>query len=351
MADRFDPARALLRDAIATRACPALVVETGTAAGAEWQEAFGTLTYELDAPPARLDTIFDLASLTKVIATATLAMRAIDAGRVSLDDRVGRWLPGWRGRDRDTVNIHDLLAHCSGLTAYLPLFRDYSGRAEFEHAIGELPLEYPPRAQAIYSDLGFILLGFLLEDAAGARLADQFTAVAQLVDPEPIAFSPSHTLRTRIAPTEIDPWRGRLLRGEVHDENAWALGGAAGHAGLFGTVGAVGRFARLILHTLEADTVLARAATLRTFVRRTRIPGSSRALAWDTMLPTSSCGGRMSGRAFGHTGFTGTSFWIDPERQIYTVLLANRVHPTRQHEPFKALRPRVHDVIMQGWGY
>lgn len=351
MADRFDPVQTMLRNAVATRACPAVVVETGTASNVEWQHTAGALTYEPDAAPARLDTVFDLASLTKVIATASLTMRAIDSGRLTLDDPVARWLRDWRGRDRDIVTVRDLLAHCAGLTAYLPLFRDSSGRAEFEHAICALPLEYPPRTQAVYSDLGFVLLGFILEDATGARLADQFAAIASLVDPDPILFSPPRAWRSRVAPTEIDPWRGRLLAGEVHDENAWALGGAAGHAGLFGTAAAVGRFARLVLQTLEGDSVLARAAILRTFVRKTTIPGSSRALAWDTMLPTSSCGSRMSARAFGHTGFTGTSLWIDPERRIYIVVLANRVHPTRENEAFKALRPRIHEEIMRGWGF
>ena len=144
----------------------------------------------------------------------------------------------------------------------------------------------------------------------------------------------------------MDPWRGRLLSGEVHDENCWALGGAAGHAGLFGTAGAVGAFARAALRTINGEPILAKPETMRTFISRGSDPHSSRALGWDTMLPSSSCGTKMSRTAIGHTGFTGTSLWIDWERDLYVVLLTNRVHPTRQNEAIRSIRPRVHDAII-----
>jgi CubicO group peptidase (beta-lactamase class C family) len=133
----------------------------------------------------------------------------------------------------------------------------------------------------------------------------------------------------------------------VHDENAWALGGAAGHAGVFGTVGAVGTFAQCVLRTIAGEPVLAAPETFREFIRRTDIPGSSRALGWDTMLPTSSCGTRMSSTAIGHTGFTGTSLWIDWERDVYVVLLTNRVHPTRDNDRLRLIRPMFHDAVME----
>jgi CubicO group peptidase (beta-lactamase class C family) len=156
----------------------------------------------------------------------------------------------------------------------------------------------------------------------------------------------------RTAPTEYDTWRGRLLVGEVHDENAAALGGVAGHAGLFGTAPAVGIFARRVLRGLRrlpANDPFAEPDLLARFVRRTDVPGSSRALGWDTMLPTSSCGHEMSARAIGHTGFTGTSLWIDPDWDVYVVLLTNRVHPTRENHKIQALRPALHDAIMIEW--
>ncbi len=349
MTRRFDGVRALLRQAVAERATPGAAIEIGGPTGPVWRGTEGRLTYEVGAEPVGEDTIFDLASLTKVMGVASLAMRAIDTSRLALEDPIGRWLSRWRGSDRDRATIGDLLAHTAGLPGYLPLYREHQGRGPFETAICERPLEYPPRSQSLYSDLGFILLGFILEDALGSPLSDAIASVARLVAPEALGFAPPRAWRARTAPTEIDPWRGRLLVAEVHDENAWALGGVAGHAGLFGTVGAVGAFARTVLETLRADTALARRDTIRLFVRKVGVPSSSRALAWDTMLPTSSCGGRMSPRAFGHTGFTGTSLWIDPERGMYVALLANRVHPTRDNEAFKAYRPRVHDAVMAAW--
>jgi len=164
---------------------------------------------------------------------------------------------------------------------------------------------------------------------------------------EEIQFEPSPLWRPRVAPTEFDPWRGRLLVGEVHDENAWALGSVAGHAGLFGTAASLGACARHTMQILGGRTGVVKRSTLETFIsRRTEIPGSSRALGWDTMLPTSSCGTRLSSRAFGHTGFTGTSLWIDPELDVYVALLTNRVHPTRANEAIKQVRPALHDAVV-----
>jgi CubicO group peptidase (beta-lactamase class C family) len=344
----FDAVRALLDGGVNDRAFPAACIEIGRRSGTLWREAFGTLTYDPGAPRAEPSTIFDLASLTKVLATTTLVMKAVERGALDLDGPVAARLASWRGSDRESVTIRDLLAHCSGLTGYLPFFRDYTGRIEFEQAISQLPLEYVPRSQSIYSDLGFMLLGFILEDLGSASLGDQFAPIARLVAPEPVAFRPPRTWRARTAPTEVDSWRGRLLVGEVHDENAWALSGAAGHAGLFGTTAAVGQYARLVLETFVNDTDLSRRTTLDVFARkREDIPGSSRALGWDTMLPTSSCGRLMSPRAIGHTGFTGTSVWIDPGLDLYVVLLTNRVHPTRENEKLKVLRPAIHDTIVE----
>jgi CubicO group peptidase (beta-lactamase class C family) len=356
---RFAEAASLLSSGVAERAFPAASVDVGRHDGPLWQQAFGTLTCDQDSPAATIGTIFDLASLTKVIATTTLTMRLVDDGALGLDDRVARWLPEWRGIEREAVTIRDLLEHASGLPAYLPFFRDHTGRAEFEPAICQIPLEYPRRERSIYSDLGFMLLGFIIEDArlAGrargglldpsALLASQFRRLASFITPEPLAFKPPREWRSRTAPTETDEWRGRLLAGEVHDENAWALGGAAGHAGLFGTAPAVGAFARAVLRTARGDAILAQPSTLREFMRRSTVALSSRALGWDTMRPTSSCGARMSPTAIGHTGFTGTSLWIDWERDLYVVLLTNRVHPTRDNEKIRQIRPRFHDAIVE----
>ena len=342
----FARAAALLERGHATRAYPAAVVEVGNTTGVLWRQAFGHLTYERDSPATTTETIFDLASLTKVLATATLAMRLVDSGAVALADPVARWIPEWLGKDRETVTLRALLSHSSGLTAWLPFYRDYTGRRDFQHAICTLPLEYPPDTQSIYSDLGFILLGFALEDAGGARFDTQSSAAIETLTSSTLLFKPPASVRAKSAPTEVDPWRGRLLVGEVHDENCWALGGTAGHAGLFGTADAVGDIARAMLSSLKGgDSAIARPATVRTFVTRAGIPGS-RALGWDTMLPTSSCGTKMSASAFGHTGFTGTSLWIDPQADVYVVLLTNRVHPTRENTAIQQIRPALHDAVM-----
>ena len=342
---RFHEAARILEQAIARQAFPAAVAEAGNATQPLWQQAFGRLTYDEGAPPARGDTVFDLASLTKVLAAVPLAMQQVERGAVALDDPVARHLSAWAGEDRASVTVRDLLSHCSGLPAWAPLFRTCRGRPEFERAIGATALEYTPRTKAIYSDLGFILLGFILE--GGSSLPARFDALrAQMHISEDLQYHPPREWLWRTAPTEQDPWRGRLLAGEVHDENAWALGGAAAHAGLFGTAAAVGQYARQILQVIAGHVGAFRSATVREFIARRDVRSSSRALGWDTSLPTSSCGTRMSASAFGHTGFTGTSLWIDPQRGMYAVLLTNRVHPTRANESIRQVRPAFHDAVV-----
>ncbi len=343
---RWDAARQIVRAGLVS-AYPAAVIEVGSPDGVLWEEAFGVLSREEGATDTTLDSIFDLASLTKVLATTTLMTTAVERSEMALDDPVSRWLPAWQGDERDPVTIHDLLAHAGGLTAHLPFFRDHRGRPEFERSICRLPLEYSPRTQSIYSDLGFILLGFILEDAVGDSLTNQFDAVGSRQGWGDIGYRPGPAWRARAVPTEVDEWRGRLLIGEVHDENTWALGGTAGHAGLFGTARSVGRFARTILKDLGGEGALVRPETLQRFTAKTTIPGSSRGLGWDTMLPTSSCGTKMSADAFGHTGFTGTSLWIDPPAGVYVVLLTNRVCPSRVNDAILPIRPAFHNAVMQ----
>jgi CubicO group peptidase (beta-lactamase class C family) len=345
---RFAAARRVLENAIAQRAFPGASIEVGAANQVLWREAFGTLTFDPDSRPASDQTIYDLASLTKVLATAPLVMQEVERGALGLDDPVSRHVAAWRGSDRAGVTLRDLLAHCSGLPSWRPFFRELKGRAAYEAAISAEPLEYVPRTESIYSDLDFMLLGFILEN--GGALGDRFAGLrAGMGVVEEIQFNPPRIWHARTAPTETDPWRGRLLVGEVHDENAWALGGAAGHAGLFGSAAAVGSCARHVMQILGGRPGVVTRSTLEIFItRRTDIPGSSRALGWDTMLTTSSCGTRLSPRAFGHTGFTGTSLWIDPELDVYIALLTNRVHPTRANEAIKRVRPALHDAVVEG---
>jgi serine-type D-Ala-D-Ala carboxypeptidase len=347
MTGDFTAVHTIVQRALGDHVFPAAVVEVGLSQRPLWRHAFGALTFEPGATPAADDTVFDLASLTKVLATTLLVMRAVEHGRLGLDDRVAMHSPEWRFEDRADVTLRDLLSHSSGLQAHAPLFESHRGAEAFAHAIAAMPLAYRPRSRSIYSDLDFILLGIILEN--GATLPAQFDALRlHMGSIQDLQFHPPDLWKRRTAPTRRSALRQRLLVGEVDDENAWAIGGAAGHAGLFGTASAVGECARHLLQVLDGRTGAFRKDTVEQFIaKRAEVPGSSRALGWDTMLPTSSCGTRMSARAFGHTGFTGTSLWIDPERDAYVVILTNRVYPAAgDADGIRTVRRAVHDAVM-----
>jgi len=356
----FERAREILEAGISGGVFPGCAVDVGSAASAAWQDAFGRLTYEDDAAPARVSTVYDLASLTKPVATATLAMRLVEARALALDDALAAHNPLWRGGGREPVTLRDLLEHASGLPAWAPLWQRGCGAEQVAALAARTPLEYEPRTRSVYSDLGFILLGAALERTAGAPLDRQFAQVAaSLAADAPadfvLTYRPSALQAPSIAPTRVADSRGRLLVGEVDDDNAWAMGGVAGHAGLFGTAGAVGAFARAVLRALAGDAraerQIASAATLRAFLAPSGVPGSSRSLGWDLMRPSSSCGSRMPASAFGHTGFTGTSLWIDPAGDFYAVLLSNRVYPKAgPGDAMQALRRAFHDAVAAAIG-
>ena len=346
----FARTRRVLDGAVAERAFPCAVAEIGRTSGRVWTYATGRLTFAADAPPADASTIFDLASLTKVIATTTIGLLQVSRGYLGLDDRLTGWSQHWTGSDRESVTVRDLFEHCSGLPAYRRYYEHLAGRRAYESAIGREPLDYPTRARSLYSDPGFILLGFLLEDSRHQLLDRQFDRWRDRIGiTEPLQFNPPASWRDRIAPTEDDPWRRKLIVGEVHDENAAALDGVAGHAGLFGTAAAVGAAGRWWLSLLRGNDDARTAVPARdaaVFATRSTVPGSSRAIGWDTMLTTSSCGTCLSPRAIGHAGFTGTTLWIDPEHDVYFVLLSNRVHPTRHNDRIQPVRRAFHDAAI-----
>jgi serine-type D-Ala-D-Ala carboxypeptidase len=360
----FQRTRQVIREAVTSGVAPCAVAEIGDTHGIVWQDAVGRLTDDASAPGASAATVFDLASLTKVLATTMLGMRLAEAGALDLAMRVVDVVPDWRGADRAEVTVADLLAHDSGLPAHAPLHLSCLAKREFERAICSTPLTHAPRSASAYSDLGFMLLGFILERVAGAPLDSQFDGMCEAVQESgdrgssvgtgtnaEITFHPPAAWNARIAPTRPPPTPPRL----VHDENAARLDGVAGHAGLFGTARAVGHLARAMLLAVtgaEGGPVLASRETAARFVRRVGTPRSSRALGWDTMLPSSSCGSRLSPRAFGHTGFTGTSLWVDPDAGLYFVLLANRVYPeVRSADGIRALRRAFHDAAMADWAF
>ncbi|MGQ0736432.1 MAG: serine hydrolase domain-containing protein [Acidobacteriota bacterium] len=344
----------VLDDALAAGVFCAVTAEVGRLSGAIWQHAAGRLGHQPDASAVTLDTVFDLASLTKVLATTTATLRLVGQGSVSLDASIGDQYPAWRSGDRAIVAVRHLLEHSSGLPAYRPYYQQLAGEPAYLDAIAREPLDYTPATRSVYSDLGFILLGCLVAHAGGERLDQQFDRWkgAAGID-HPLQFLPPAAWGSSIAPTEHDPWRGRLLTGEVHDENAAALGGIAGHAGLFGTARAVGQAARWWLSVLSDDVepTGVNRDLARHFTRRSAVPGSSRALGWDTMLSSSSCGAHWSPSAIGHTGFTGTSLWIDVERDLYAVLLTNRVYPTRADDRIQQVRREFHTAVVADLGY
>ena len=295
------------------------------------------------------DAIYDLASLTKVLATGLVATHLFATRQLDLDLPVTEALPEWRRADAADIRIRDLLAHASGLPAHLPLYEDHSGPDAMVAAIAAVPLVAPPRTTAIYSDLGFIVLGRVLERVAASPLKTQVATLLAGADHGATDVR-SDSSAGLVVGTGHSAWRGRPLTGEVHDDNAAAMGGVAGHAGLFGSARGVGDLARLVLRGLRGeDTGLAPAWAMRAFARRSPVPGSSRALAWDTALPTSSSGRFLSPRAIGHTGFTGTSLWIDPERDLYVVLLTNRVAGRATAADMACIRRDVHDILGAAW--
>ena len=340
----------MLLDGITEGAFPGGVLLVARGGNVRFHRAFGRFTYEPDSLPMRPDTIFDLASLTKVVATTSMAMALYEEGKLDLDGRVCAYIPEFRGGDRELVTVRHLLVHSSGLPAWADLYRRARGKESFLKHICGIALEAPPGTRTVYSDLGMILLGTVLERASGETL-DAFCR-RRVFDPlgmRDTLFNPLPSLRRRIAPTEVVHERGGLIWGEVHDENAWAMGGVAPHAGLFGTAGDLFRFAQMLLDGgIYEDRRLFREETVRLFTRRP--PGSSRAFGWDTPSEGGSSGRFFSPSSFGHTGFTGTSLWADPERDLVVVLLTNRVHPTRERKGILHLRPLIHDAAVEASG-
>ncbi len=367
------PVTAILQEGVAEGVFPGAVLYVRRSGAVVCHQAVGRATYTADAPAVTTATLYDLASLTKPLATTTAVLRLVQEGGIALAQPVGAVLDELRAAPVGRATIEQLLAHAAGLPAWRPYYERMGRETEPDGSpvgrvravrlvldwIAAEPLEGPPGRQSLYSDLGFLLLGFLVERVAAASLAAWCRAsLWEPGIPRSLDFidAPNDSdavfgREALIAPTEVDPWRGRLLCGEVHDENAWALGGVAGHAGLFGTAEAVGLAAQWWLEAWIAAGGKRDASLIRRFTSRaTWVPGTSRALGWDTPSAPSSSGEFFSPQSFGHLGFTGTSLWIDPIRELVVVLVSNRVHPTRANDRIKAFRPRLHDAVWQTWG-
>jgi CubicO group peptidase (beta-lactamase class C family) len=304
--------------ALAARGFPGAAVVVGRRGGLVWSKGYGHLDWSPSSPAASADrTLYDVASLTKVVATAAAAMVLHDEGRLDLDAPVARYLPAFRGGGREAVTVRQLLTHRAGLPSGIGLPRE---RRAARRAILAAPLVHAPGTRTVYSDLGPDLLGFVVEAIADEPL-DRFVArrVFRPLGMRDATFHPAPRDLHRVAPTGSWP-----SSGIVHDGNAQALGGVAGHAGVFATAADLARFAQAMLDGGALDG--RRIADDSTVARFTRRAAGWRALGWDTCAGGGSCGQRMSERAFGHTGFTGTSLWIDPDRELFVIVLTNQVH-------------------------
>jgi CubicO group peptidase (beta-lactamase class C family) len=310
--------------------------------------------YGVDDPRAvGVGSVYDLASLTKVVGLTTACMLLVDDGKLALDAPVQRYLPKFRGAGKEQVTIRHLLTHASGLPAWRALYYQATSPGTALWLVDTTPLDAPAGRAYVYSDLGAIVLTQVVERITGESL-DRWLErrVFRPLGMPATRYRPPQRWRDRIAPTENDTaFRHRVLRGEVHDENAGRLGGVSGHAGLFSNALDLARFAAMLLNGGAWDTLqLIRSETVGDFTRRQNVvPGSSRALGWDTAPQPpdsqSSAGTKLSAHAFGHTGFTGTSMWLDPDRDLFIILLTNRVHPTRANSAILKVRPRVADLV------
>jgi CubicO group peptidase (beta-lactamase class C family) len=346
----------VLSDAISAGAFPGCAF--GLLAGGEavLLDALGRFTYDEDAPPIRVNTVYDVASLTKVVATTSLAMLLFERGQLDLETPLGDLLPGFvAGRPSDRrarqVTLRHLLAHNSGLPGYVEFFRSVATAPAVFRTLFELPLEADPGVRAEYSDPGFMLLGNALEVVVGEELAPLVRReIFAPLGLEATGFSPPPSARLQIPPTEEDTWlRHRRIQGEVQDENAWLLGGAAGHAGLFSNLPDLLRFAAEIV-AAKAEARKSRifaSATIERFAQRQAPEGSSWALGWDTPSENSTSGRHFSPHTIGHLGFSGCSLWIDLDAGVAAALLTNRTWPDRQSQLIRQVRPAFHDAAWE----
>jgi beta-glucosidase-like glycosyl hydrolase/CubicO group peptidase (beta-lactamase class C family) len=376
------PAFEVVEKAIADKAFPGATMAVGYR-GKVSLHAFGKLSYDANSPATKIDTIYDLASLTKVVATTTLVEKLVEGdfpSPLDLDAPIERYLPEWidgpqsegphkvvvknlkelsAWQDdrqiawRHKVTVRHLMTHTSGLPPFKEYWRASTGKADTLSRIFAEPLEYEPGTKVVYSDLGIILMAEIVQRLTGEPL-DKL-ARENIFDPlgmKNTMYRPPQALWPEIAPTEVDnQLRHRLVQGEVHDENAFAIGGVSGHAGVFSTSPDLAAFCQMLLNGgVYAHERVVRRATIAEFTVPQALAKNERTLGWVVPTEGSSSGHYFSAHSYGHTGFTGTTIWIDPDRQLFVVLLTNRVNPTRENQKIMEVRPAVHDAVMKGLG-
>lgn len=343
-----DSLTTVLRSGVRDSAFPGAIAVVGTKDGAVVTVAVGQLDWQ-PSPSPSVSTMWDLASLTKVVGLTSAMMLLVESRAIDLDAPVERYIPEFRGRWKEMVTVRHLLTHSSGLPSWRPLYKEADSPASAMALAIATPMDTMPGLRMVYSDLGAIVLGEIVARVTGQSFESfLMRRVFGPLGMRETVFRPDADLLGRIAPTEVDPWRQRHLRGEVHDENAYALGGVSSHAGLFSTAGDLTRIARMYLNGGTLDGVrFVSPSTVAQFTSVQYSALSNRALGWETPNGSNSAGHLMSKRAFGHTGFTGTSIWMDPERGVFVLLLTNRVNPTREHRGITAVRVAVADATMR----
>ncbi len=361
------------KEAVAQGVFPGAVIVVSKGEEVVFERAFGFRSLVPEKTPMQLDTIFDLASLTKPVATTTAIMLMVREKKIHVDDRVTRFFPTFGVFGKTHVTFRHLLAHCSGLPAWKPYYEDIVkgekegkinfvvSRAAKSYVFQQIHRERPtasPGAQSTYSDLGFMLLGEVIEEISGQTL-DRYCQdrimkplglrSTSFVDLTQLRMRRLEPIQEKIAPTEECPWRKRILCGEVHDDNAYAMGGVAGHAGLFSSAQDIHLFLITLRRCCRGENPFLPAPLVQRFLTRDdTVKGSSYALGWDTPSGNnSSSGSYFSPRSVGHLGFTGTSVWWDLERDCHVILLTNRVHPSRSNDKIRDFRPHIHDLIMK----
>ena len=354
------PAYEVVEKAIKDKATPGATLAVGFR-GKVAVHAFGKLSYDAKSPAVKPTTMYDIASLTKVVATTTLVAKLAEgdfAVPLDLDAKVERYLPEWASGPqpewRHRVTVRHLLTHTSGLPAFKEYWRTSKGKQDTLAKIFAEPLEYEPGTKEIYSDLGIILMAEIIERLTGRKLDDLATSF--LFSPlgmKDSMYKPPKKLWPTIAPTEFDKnLRHRLVQGEVHDENAFAIGGVSGHAGVFSTAPDLAAFCQMLLNGgVYAHQRILRRATVAQFTTPQQLSGGTRTLGWAVPTPGGLSGNYFSAHSYGHTGFTGTSIWIDSDRQLFVVFLTNRVHPTRENQKIQQVRRDLHDAVMQALGF
>ncbi|RKY91078.1 MAG: serine hydrolase [Ignavibacteriae bacterium] len=347
--DKFANIDSVIVHAIKDSAFPGAVVLVSKDGEVIYEKGFGHFTYDESSSEVKINTIYDIASLTKVIATTTAAMSCLDRNLFQLNEPVYNHIPEFSENGKEAITIENLLLHNSGLPAWKKFYNKNLDADSIIKNIYSIKPEYPAGTKTVYSDLGIIVLGKLIETVTHKKL-DQYCndEIFIPLKMNNTCFNPPDSVKYKIPPTEIDKhWRKKLVQGEVHDETSSLLGGVAGHAGLFSTAEDLSKLIQMLLDEgIFSGKQFIKPETVKLFTKR-HSPKSTRALGWDTKSTTrSSAGNKFSKTSFGHTGFTGTSIWIDPERKLFVVFLTNRVYPSRENKKIINVRPKLHNAVI-----